>query len=102
MAVAQASPTGKDAPTIVEVAPYRGLFGTMRSIMYEEGERTSGASSNKEKSTLSAKAGGGREKKRKGQGAEGLWRGWRVGVWGLIGVWGAATLGGSGSKSGEF
>lgn len=36
---------------------------------------------------------------RKGQGVHGLWRGWRVGFWGLVGVWGAAALGGGG---GEF
>jgi len=40
--------------------------------------------------------------RRKGQGVEGLFRGWRVGMWGLVGVWGAATLGGVGGKGGEF
>jgi mitochondrial fusion and transport protein UGO1 len=31
---------------------------------------------------------------RKGQGIEGLYRGWRVGMWGLVGVWGASFVGG--------
>lgn len=31
---------------------------------------------------------------RKGQGIEGLYRGWRVGMWGLVGVWGASYIGG--------
>lgn len=31
---------------------------------------------------------------RKGQGVEGLYRGWRVGMWGLVGVWGASYIGG--------
>ena len=33
-------------------------------------------------------------KARKGQGIEGLYRGWRVGMWGLVGVWGASYIGG--------
>ena len=41
-----------------------------------------------------------RARVRKGQGIRGLWRGWRVGFWGLVGVWGAAALGGAGG--GEF
>ena len=43
----------------------------------------------------------GKKGRRKGQGVEGLFRGWRVGMWGLVGVWGAAALGGAGGK-GEF
>jgi fusion and transport protein UGO1 len=39
---------------------------------------------------------------KKGQGLEGLWRGWRVGMWGLVGVWGASAIGGSGNAGGEF
>ena len=33
----------------------------------------------------------------------GLWRGWRVGFWGLVGVWGAVACGGgSGGAGVEF
>ena len=96
MEVARSTSKGKEMHTIVEVGPYKGLFGTMHSIVYEEGER--GAPAEPVKGTAGApamKAGrlGQDRKKRKGQGFEGLWRGWRVGIWGLVGVWGAATLG---------
>lgn len=103
LAVAMETPEGKQPPTIVDIGAYNGLLGTMRSIIYEEGE--SGGSSPTEiakgaKGTAGMKVS--KEKRRKGQGVEGLWRGWRVGMWGLIGVWGAAMLGGVGGKGGEF
>ena len=105
MDLARSTSRGKDMQTVVEVGPYRGLLGTMHSIVYEEGER--GHPAELVKGTASApamKVGmvGQERKRRKGQGFEGLWRGWRVGMWGLVGVWGAATWGGVGSKGGEF
>lgn len=105
MDVARSTSKGREMQTIVEVGPYRGLFGTMHSIIYEEGER--GPPAELVKGTVGApamKVGmvGQDRKRRKGQGFEGLWRGWRVGMWGLIGVWGAATWGGVGGKGGEF
>ena len=105
MDVAQSTSKGKDMQTVVEVGPYRGLWGTIRSIVYEEGER--GPPAELVKGTAGApamKVGkvGQERKRRKGQGFEGLWRGWRVGMWGLVGVWGAATWGGVGGKGGEF
>ncbi|KAL9003219.1 MAG: hypothetical protein Q9188_003905 [Gyalolechia gomerana] len=100
--VAQTTVKGQGLQTGIEVGPYEGLIGTMRSIVYEEGER----SSKIDQSTANVAARAGRpvreSQPRKGQGLEGLWRGWRIGMWGLIGVWGAATLGGAGSKGGEF
>ncbi|KAL8716675.1 MAG: hypothetical protein Q9225_006020 [Loekoesia sp. 1 TL-2023] len=102
MHVAQTTVKGRELQTVVEVGPYKGLIGTMRSIIYEEGERSNKSG----QASGSAAARAGRPirdpQRRKGQGFEGLWRGWRVGMWGLIGVWGAATLGGVGSKGGEF
>ncbi|KAI4283260.1 MAG: hypothetical protein L6R35_005228 [Caloplaca aegaea] len=102
MYVSQSTSKGQEVQTVVEVGPYKGLIGTMRSIVYEEGER----SIQPNPATANAAARAGRParepQRRKGQGSEGLWRGWRVGMWGLIGVWGAATLGGVGSKGGEF
>ncbi|KAL8969377.1 MAG: hypothetical protein Q9197_004371 [Variospora fuerteventurae] len=102
MHVSQSTSKGQEVQTVVEVGPYKGLIGTMRSIVYEEGERS--IQSNSATANAAARAGRpAREpQRRKGQGSEGLWRGWRVGMWGLIGVWGAATLGGVGSKGGEF
>ena len=36
----------------------------------------------------------------KGQGREGLWRGWKVNWWGLVGLWTASVVGHGGE--GEF
>ncbi|KAL3422862.1 hypothetical protein PVAG01_04609 [Phlyctema vagabunda] len=86
--------------TVVDIGPYRGLFGTMWSIVREEG-----GSSGQEAVLGTGGARAVRKTKkaeRKGQGMEGLWRGWRVGMWGLVGMWGAAAMGSSGSNGGEF
>ncbi|KAL8855666.1 MAG: hypothetical protein Q9178_007677 [Gyalolechia marmorata] len=102
MQVAQAGGQTREMQTVVEIGPYKGLIGTMRSILYEEGERSIKAaparSAPANRTTSLARD----PQRRKGQGFEGLWRGWRIGMWGLIGVWGAATLGGVGGKGGEF
>lgn len=90
---------------VVDVGPYRGLFGTVHSIVYEEGERELqtdlGRPASGVKGSRVVKPAQQRQR-RKGQGFEGLWRGWRVGMWGILGVWGAATLGGVGGRGGEF
>ncbi|KAL8847127.1 MAG: hypothetical protein Q9221_007833 [Calogaya cf. arnoldii] len=117
----QSSTRAQELQTVVFPGPYKGLIGTMRSIVYEEGERIIKAAPVKSDTTPvvggSAKRMTSRMRDRttsrtrslardperkKGQGFEGLWRGWRVGMWGLIGVWGSLTLGGAGSKGGEF
>jgi len=99
--------------TVVPVGPYKGLLGTAYHIVFEEGQRgdsaviaakeglarSTGQSGGVVRSQQQAQA---QQRKKKGQGVEGLYRGWRVGVWGLVGVWGAAVLGGSGGKGGEF
>ena len=104
IAIAQSDAAPRSSDTIVEPGAYRGLFGTMRTIIYEEGEKTSGDSDVPKGSKGSAGAGVTKvgQQRRRGQGGEGLYRGWRVGMWGLLGVWGAATLGGVGAKGGEF
>ncbi|KZF20300.1 mitochondrial carrier [Xylona heveae TC161] len=84
---------------VVDVGPYRGVIGTMWSIVKEEG----GAP----QEIVPGPAGGpairrDRAGQRRGQGVEGLWRGWRVGMWGLVGVWGAAALGSVGARADEF
>ena len=103
MNVAQSTSKGKELQTVVEVGPYRGLLGTVRSIVYEEGER--GPPAELVKSTAGApamKVGkiGQERRRKKGQGFEGLWRGWRVGKWGLVGVWAEATCLRLGRKGG--
>lgn len=93
----------KDLQLIVDVGPYKGLFGTMRSIVYEEGfKEATPIGSTAQAKSLRGEKGMPPQRRRQGQGYEGLWRGWRVGMWGLLGVWGAATLGGVGGKGGEF
>ncbi|KAL7776161.1 hypothetical protein CFE70_006574 [Pyrenophora teres f. teres 0-1] len=81
--------------TIVEPGQYRGVLGTLWFIAREEGITIEGPNAAK---AASAKAMGFSRppRTRKGQGVHGLWRGWRVGVWGLVGIWGAAALGGGG------
>lgn len=77
-------------PTVVEPAPYTGVWATVYSIIYLEGETTTKDS----KSMIRI---------RRGQGAAGLVRGWRIGFWGLVGVWGGGALGPGESKGrGEF
>lgn len=92
---------GKGLETIVDVGKYRGTLATMWLIAQEEG-----VSLGKEGGTGKAGTRGmkksGRLGERKGQGIEGLWRGWRVGIWGLVGIWGAAALGGAANSGGEF
>ncbi|KAI1391676.1 mitochondrial carrier domain-containing protein [Hypoxylon trugodes] len=88
--------------TIVQPGPYKGVLGTMYTIVAEEGSRAVFA--------VPSKSPRGRKAKqpkttaevvyRKGQGFEGLWRGWKVSWWGLVGLWTAGVAGGGGE--GEF
>ena len=109
-----ALPSSHDADITIPLGQYKGLFGTMYHIVFEEGSRnppTIAAAAHA--ATDLARSTGRAETvqrqpllqrgRRKGQGIEGLWRGWRVGLWGLVGVWGAGLMNGSGgSRSGEF
>ncbi|KIX09216.1 uncharacterized protein Z518_00295 [Rhinocladiella mackenziei CBS 650.93] len=85
------SPSAK-AKAITTIVPvpqsYRGIFPTIWSITREEGYSES------PKDRTAALMGKAPRRKRKGQGIEGLYRGWRVGFWGLIGVWGTSFVGG--------
>jgi mitochondrial fusion and transport protein UGO1 len=84
--------------TTVEIGPYRGVIGTMWSIVREEGSPNQGTLVD-----ATGKSAKGRKRAgQKGQGVEGLWRGWRVGMWGLVGVCGTTALGGNGNCGGEF
>ncbi|KAL2257151.1 hypothetical protein VTK26DRAFT_597 [Humicola hyalothermophila] len=96
--------------TIVPLGKYDGVFGTMYAIVNEEGSHAvqgGKANANKAASTGSAatrRAGRGgtvaETVYRRGQGLDGLWRGWKVSWWGLVGLWAAGVLGGGGD--GEF
>ena len=77
----------KAVTTIVPVPQsYRGILPTVWSIAKEEGFSES------QKDKTAALMGKAPRRKRKGQGIEGLYRGWRVGFWGLVGVWGTAFV----------
>jgi fusion and transport protein UGO1 len=68
---------------------YRGVIGTMWSIVYEEGVAPSDTDPRK----VLGKQPAPQRRKRQGQGVKGLYRGWRIGMWGLAGIWGAGYLG---------
>ncbi len=84
-----------DMETVVNIGDYNGVFGTMWSIVREEGVREPPPATGK---NAKSKTPG---KPLKGQGLPGLWRGWRVGMWGLVGIWTSKQLGG-GANGGEF
>ena len=112
-------PSVRSFRTIVEPGPFKGVWGTMWFIVREEGVRlggrpgvgaggpagqwegVSGAAQVKQQTQIQkgTATGFSTRRARKGQGVHGLWRGWRVGFWGLVGVWGAAAMG---SGGGEF
>lgn len=83
--------------TMVEIGPYNGVLGTMWNIAREEGVREEPIPAKGAKGAKKAK-----KAEKKGQGIDGLWRGWRVGVWGLVGLWAANSMGASGAGTGEF
>lgn len=87
--------------TVVDVGPYTGVVSTMWRIVREEGETMAetGATTKGAPGTFAHKK---VYASKKGQGVSGLWRGWRVGFWGLIGVWGAAAMNQASNKGGEF
>lgn len=91
--------------TIVQPGAYKGVLGTMYNIATVEGSRAlppppqkkpaAGRAGKKPKTTKVAET-----VYRKGQGLEGLWRGWKVSWWGLVGLWMAGVAGAGGE--GEF
>ncbi|KAI1078728.1 mitochondrial carrier domain-containing protein [Whalleya microplaca] len=92
-------PSGK-MDTIVQPGSYNGVVGTMYTIVAEEGSRAvpqppKSSSRRKSKQPKVAEV-----VYRKGQGFDGLWRGWKVSWWGLVGLWTASITGGGGE--GEF
>ncbi|KAI1165196.1 mitochondrial carrier domain-containing protein [Nemania serpens] len=88
--------------TIVHPGSYNGVVGTMYTIVSEEGSRAVTAPTTKSSSSRARK---GKAKPsevvyKRGQGLDGLWRGWKVSWWGLVGLWTASMAGGGGE--GEF
>lgn len=88
------SPAGEDQEieTIVPTPrTYRGVIGTMWHIVYEEG--VSPTPSETERARAAVGVAAAERKSRQGQGIYGLYRGWRIGMWGIVGMWGSALLG---------
>lgn len=90
---------GQKFDTIVPPGRYDGTFNTMYHIVSEEGQRevpakVAAPKKGKSKSKVAAPA------YTKGQGLDGLWRGWKVNWWGLVGLWTASVVGHGGE--GEF
>ncbi|KAK9443622.1 Mitochondrial carrier domain protein [Metarhizium brunneum] len=86
--------------TIVPIGRYNGTIGTMYHIASEEGTRQNPAISNPAAKKGKAKTKSFQPTHIKGQGLEGLWRGWKVNWWGLVGLWTANVVGNGGE--GEF
>lgn len=93
--------SGKDQKleTIIPPGRYNGVLGTMLYIMNEEGTRAIPAP------PATVRKGKPKPKVaetvfRKGQGLDGLWRGYKVSWWGLVGLWTAGIIGNS--TEGEF
>jgi fusion and transport protein UGO1 len=95
------SSSSQSLATVVDVGPYTGVISTLWRIVREEGEtlEETGATT---RGAVGTHAHRKVYNTKKGQGVPGLWRGWRVGMWGLIGVWGAAAMNGQTGKGGEF
>lgn len=85
--------------TIVSAGQYRGVLGTMYYIVKEEGSHAVKKSGQK-RGKSKGKAKITETVYRKGQGLEGLWRGFGVSWWGLVGLWTVGILGNAGD--GEF
>ncbi len=86
--------------TIFPLGKYNGVLGTMTHIVLEEGTSSMSEPPTKSK-TRKNKTRVAETVYRRGQGMEGLWRGWKVSWWGLVGLWTAAAIGGGG-RGGEF
>ncbi|KAK8047416.1 hypothetical protein PG996_015480 [Apiospora saccharicola] len=82
--------------TIVETGPYYGVVGTMYSITTEEGTHAVPVTTKNVKGKKVKQPNPAEVVYKKGQGMEGLWRGYKVSWWGLVGLWTASVVGGGG------
>lgn len=91
-----ASIDASDVETIVPTPrTYRGIVGTMWHIVYEEGVSPTPSDSERASEVIGKPATQRQlQKRQQGQGIQGLYRGWRMGMWGIAGIWGASLLGG--------
>ncbi|KAI0397095.1 mitochondrial carrier [Xylariaceae sp. FL0594] len=96
----QALDTSSAMETIVQPGPYNGVVGTMYTIVSEEGSRPVTTPVRSTQTGRKGKANASEVVYKRGQGVDGLWRGWKVSWWGLVGLWTASIAGGGGE--GEF
>ncbi|KAJ5145883.1 uncharacterized protein N7515_000447 [Penicillium bovifimosum] len=90
-----ASIDASDVETIVPTPrTYRGIIGTMWHVVYEEGVSSTPSEKERAKQLLGRRDSQETQKRKQGQGIQGLYRGWRIGMWGIAGIWGASLLGG--------
>jgi len=92
-----ADPAAEIETIIPTPKTYRGIIGTIWGIVYEEGAAAPPENERAHellKKTVS-------QKKKQGQGIQGLYRGWRIGMWGIVGIWGAGVLGSAGGSGDE-
>ncbi|RAL01985.1 mitofusin complex protein UGO1 [Aspergillus ibericus CBS 121593] len=79
-------------PAVETIVPtpqtYRGIIGTMWGIVYEEGIAPAPESERAEQLLRKQVL----HRKRQGQGIKGLYRGWRIGMWGIAGIWGSSLM----------
>ncbi|KAJ5796895.1 uncharacterized protein N7518_005435 [Penicillium psychrosexuale] len=91
--ISTASIDASDVETIVPTPrTYRGIIGTMWHVVYEEGVSSKPSEKERAKQLLGQRTS--QKKRQQGQGIQGLYRGWRIGMWGIAGIWGASLLGG--------
>jgi len=92
-------PAISEMDTVVPLGKYNGMLGTMYTIVSEEGFRPTTVPPPAGKVVAKkGKAKAAETVYRRGQGLPGLWRGWKVSWWGLVGLWtaGVASVGGDG------
>lgn len=77
---------------------YRGVVATIWGVIYEEGVSGPPPESERARQLLGKPV---LQRKRQGQGIRGLYRGWRIGMWGIAGIWGAGILGAAGGNGDE-
>jgi mitochondrial fusion and transport protein UGO1 len=92
--------TTAEIPEVETIVPtpraYRGIMGTIWGIVYEEGVSPSPSDMERVHRLVgkpASRAQQPQQRRRQGQGIQGLYRGWRIGMWGLAGIWGADFFG---------
>jgi mitochondrial fusion and transport protein UGO1 len=105
IAIRPKSRGGVDIPApeveaIVPLGGYNGILGTIHTITSEEGSTIVSNKASAKSATKKGRTKVAETLDRRGQGLDGLWRGWKVNWWGLVGLWAAGVV--SAGGDGEF